>query len=374
MLNQLENGARAAKHANSFREYKAGEATKEYNEYCERANIKATRAIEKLKGYNAPSEKIDKVNILLERYKADKLQWLIEYYNNSASVPSMMISGGGNFPVRRKEKQLAREKTINQNNPDYLLEKIDSIAYGAHVIKSDDVNAVERIKAKINSLQGQPDPYGNVFAEIRRLKARLYKLEPDNEEFKEIENNTTVNGVSTYEEIIALWDNTKVKQGYQGRFYIELPLVFHNGKRRYNEYVASEVNETGDKLEKYNFETRQSEFIPLTDEMKFNIIISKIAGSGNKKVMYNYLKSLSPEFQEQQSKPKETSVTINGEAAEVVRDTSDMRLRLVFNGIPEVETRNLLKSNGFRWSPKNTAWQRLLNDNAEYALNKLMAI
>ncbi len=45
-----------------------------------------------------------------------------------------------------------------------------------------------------------------------------------------------------------------------------------------------------------------------------------------------------------------------------------MRLQLIFDGKPEENTRNILKSNGFRWSPKNMAWQRHLNANSDYAL------
>lgn len=50
-----------------------------------------------------------------------------------------------------------------------------------------------------------------------------------------------------------------------------------------------------------------------------------------------------------------------------------MRLQLVFDGKPEDGTRERLKANGFRWSPKNGAWQRQLTDNARRALKALEA-
>ena len=80
-----------------------------------------------------------------------------------------------------------------EQNPDSILEEIRGIGHNAKTIYSDDKNAVERIKAKIELLKGAADPYGNKAAEIRRLKGRLLELAP--EEFAEYQSNITVNGV-----------------------------------------------------------------------------------------------------------------------------------------------------------------------------------
>ena len=48
------------------------------------------------------------------------------------------------------------------------------------------------------------------------------------------------------------------------------------------------------------------------------------------------------------------------------------RLQILFDGKPDEETRAALKSNGFRWSPKNQAWQRQLTRNAEYAARQVL--
>lgn len=53
---------------------------------------------------------------------------------------------------------------------------------------------------------------------------------------------------------------------------------------------------------------------------------------------------------------------------EVVEDENDMRIRLLFDGKPSEEIRNILKHNGFRWSPRNQAWQRQLNRNGKMAV------
>lgn len=61
----------------------------------------------------------------------------------------------------------------------------------------------------------------------------------------------------------------------------------------------------------------------------------------------------------------------------VVKNAEEMRLQYFFDGKPDREVINIMKSNGFKWSPKNKAWQRQLTANAEYvggrvneALNK----
>lgn len=49
------------------------------------------------------------------------------------------------------------------------------------------------------------------------------------------------------------------------------------------------------------------------------------------------------------------------------------RLQIIFDGKPDEETRNTLKANGFRWSPREGAWQRQLTDNARAALRRIAA-
>ena len=61
-----------------------------------------------------------------------------------------------------------------------------------------------------------------------------------------------------------------------------------------------------------------------------------------------------------------------GDGWRVERDAESVRLRIIFDGVPDAETRAALKGEGFRWSPKNQAWQRQLTDNAERALRRLL--
>ena len=56
----------------------------------------------------------------------------------------------------------------------------------------------------------------------------------------------------------------------------------------------------------------------------------------------------------------------------IAENTETMRLQLYFDGKPDPEVRNVLKSNGFRWAPSQAAWQRQLTDNARYSLKCLL--
>lgn len=53
---------------------------------------------------------------------------------------------------------------------------------------------------------------------------------------------------------------------------------------------------------------------------------------------------------------------------EIVRNAAENRLQLIFDDKPGDDVREVLKNNGFKWSPKNKAWQRQLTRNAEIVL------
>lgn len=56
----------------------------------------------------------------------------------------------------------------------------------------------------------------------------------------------------------------------------------------------------------------------------------------------------------------------------VQENAEQMRVQLRFEGKPNEETRTLLKSHGFRWSPSQGAWQRQLTGNGKYAAKQIM--
>ncbi|SEK23185.1 DUF3560 domain-containing protein [Parapedobacter koreensis] len=61
--------------------------------------------------------------------------------------------------------------------------------------------------------------------------------------------------------------------------------------------------------------------------------------------------------------------TING--VRIVENLGANRLQMVFDGKPSAEVRKQLKSNGFRWSPNEGAWQRHISNWALYIAKQI---
>ena len=61
----------------------------------------------------------------------------------------------------------------------------------------------------------------------------------------------------------------------------------------------------------------------------------------------------------------------NFNGGQIIRNTDMNRLQIKFDGVPDAATRQQLKSNGWRWSPKNGVWQRQLTANAEASAKRI---
>ena len=73
----------------------------------------------------------------------------------------------------------------------------------------------------------------------------------------------------------------------------------------------------------------------------------------------------------QQTQPAENTTFDGGE---IVRNLEADRLQILFDEKPDEDTRAALKSNGFRWSPRYSAWQRQLTPNAEQAARRALGL
>lgn len=76
-------------------------------------------------------------------------------------------------------------------------------------------------------------------------------------------------------------------------------------------------------------------------------------------------------LQAQQTQP---TASTKFDGGEIVRNAEENRLQIIFDSIPDDETRASLKSNGFHWSPRNKAWQRQLTQNAESAARRVLGL
>lgn len=157
-----EEAARRANDMNSFRDYKAGSATAEYRRMVDAATELAERQKQRVDPMY--HEKIDR---LLEIYCRKLAENMNASYSIEARCPSILISGGGNFPVRKKEKQnAARDRNLEEwNYIQGLLDKIRSVGTGG--ISSDDPQAVEKLEAKIATLEKHQEMMKAANAAIR---------------------------------------------------------------------------------------------------------------------------------------------------------------------------------------------------------------
>lgn len=143
-----EDAARTAKHMNSFGEYKEGSATESY-----RSQVDKVTEIAEVKKKHTDQEYHGKIDHYVDLYARRLAENLNKGYEIDSRVPSILISGAGNFPTRKKEKQnAARDRNMQEYNEiQGIIDKIRSIGNGG--IRSDDENAIEKLEKKLAKLE-----------------------------------------------------------------------------------------------------------------------------------------------------------------------------------------------------------------------------
>lgn len=160
-----EGAARRAKEANSYSDYKPGSATAEYRQMVDNAVEIGER--QKKRVDPMYHEKID---CLVDTYARKLAENMNSSFSIEARVPSILITGGSNFPVRKKEKQnAARDRNMEEwNDIQGLLDKIRSTGMGG--ISADDPQAIQKLEAKLEKLQAAQDTMKAVNAYYRKHK------------------------------------------------------------------------------------------------------------------------------------------------------------------------------------------------------------
>ena len=288
-----EGAARRAKEMNSFSDYQPGSATAKYRHYVDKAFALAQE--QKRRVDPMYHEKIDS---LLDTYARKLAANMNHGYEIDARVPSILIAGGSNFPVRQKEKQNAARDS-NMQEWQYiqgLLDKIRSTGMGG--IRQDDPQAIPKLQKKLDGLEKAQETMKAVNAYYRKHGTLdgCPHLSPEN-----IENLKA--------DMASGWH-------YENKPFQSWELSNNN----------AEIRRVRQRIESL---TRANE------------------------VAY-----VGWEF--------------DGGHVEANREQG--RLQVFFDGKPEADARQQLKENGFRWAPSVGAWQRLLNDNAYYASDRIACI
>ena len=288
-----EDGARTAHSMMSFSDYKDGSKTSNYKALVDKAYELGEEVILK-----KPSEE-ERVANLCERYSKRLAQNINRDIQIGMMCPSVMVSRAGNFPVKKKVKQLS---AWDKNHEDYeqverILWKIGNILSGKDRIRSDEEKAIEKLQEKIDILKENQEQMKEVNKAVR-LK--------DTEKGNEILRN----------------------MGYTDKQIEQFRTPDYCGIIGFPSYLLSNNNANIRRLE-------------------------------------GRIKSL------QAIKSNGTQESEN-EFFSIREDVDSMRIQLFFEGKPDLEVREILKHNGFRWAPSVGAWQRQLNENGKYAVKSVL--
>ena len=144
-----ESTARLAKQMRSFDDYKEGSATASYNAQC----AEAAAILEKVKAKCATDEQRERAEYLYNRYCSVLAEAINRDNEIGTRCPSVLICGAGNFPTRKKEKQIAAwDKNMeNFRKADHYLDMLKR----AHTlaVKSDDPEVLDFLRAKLAGLE-----------------------------------------------------------------------------------------------------------------------------------------------------------------------------------------------------------------------------
>lgn len=292
-----EETARLANDVNSMRDYRHGSATEEYRAAVDKAAALVQAQKSKISPYYH-----DKLDALLDRYSRRLADYYNAYYRNESACPSILVCGGSNFPVRKKQKQNARRESLwhEYKEIDAILDKIRSIGTGPVDL------------AYPNAKDILSDQLERVQKSLERAKA-----------------------------LNAYWRKHKTFVGFEGL-----------------------AEETSQKMD--------ADFADLQKRAPY---ISKPYPDYELTSLRSKAKRIQTRLDDldklQQSVP---DLGMEFAGGTIVRNTTANRLQIIFDDIPTADIRQALKNHGFRWSPRNQAWQRQLTKNAEYDAQKILNI
>ena len=144
-----EGLARTAKSINSFSDYVENTATNEYKYYCDKVYDVLEKIIEQKPNL------AEKATYKVDRYCRKLADYYNAYYKNEASCPSILITGAGNFPIKKKNAQNKRRKKLHETWK-YLeqqSEQIKNLLIMDQPILSKNQDAVELLEEKIAKLE-----------------------------------------------------------------------------------------------------------------------------------------------------------------------------------------------------------------------------
>lgn len=313
-----EDLAARAQEMRSFSSYQQGSATSSYNASVDQFDKNVNELIQRY-GNNATLTDKDweEVYSIADRYAPNLEKYTDETNRNEASYPSWFISGPARYNTKKNEALMSRSRALYENNADRInpddnvyLKKIKSILTNAS-IKSNDDAATAKLQDKYD-----------------KLKAELENGKAMNAYFRK--NKTLVGFPGISEQSAKAFDRANAS----GDYFSRQPFMSYrlqNGN--------AELHRIQARIDTLNKAKAQAEAAKANPQAAAEATAAKY--------------------------PKVDGV-------EVQENAEEMRVQLRFPGKPDEQTRSLLKSHGFRWSPTQGAWQRQLNGNGTYAARQVM--
>lgn len=262
---------------------------------------------------------------IIQSRKADFTALIREQYSHMANFrannPSWMVAGPAKYNFARHEKRMnAAEKHFQ-----------DYEEKAARFVKNTEEMILKAMtaEAQVNLWRNGRQPYGSVIQSndplaVEKMEAHIEHLEH----------------IHSVELVANKW--IRAHKSATG-----CPVL--------NERQIAEVNAD---IERYPYRTHTYFF---TTQGAANI--------RNKKQRLEQLKKERELAKAQAEAPKAESEI---EGVRMENNHEAARVQIIFDGIPSDERRNLLKSSGFRWSPRFKAWQRQNTPNGIYAAELVM--
>lgn len=198
-----EEAARQARAMWSFYDYTPGSKTAEY-----RAQVdEAYKAVDSL-----PDDLKERGAELADRYARRLAEWYNKQFRIELMCPSVMISGGSNFPVKKKEKQNAAQERHYELYKEIqaIPDKISGLLRGANIIKAGDADALEQLQKKLEKAEA-------LQAEMKAVNAYYRK-------------HGTLKGYKDYSDEKAAKLDEAIKSGWHGVPFPPYALSNNNAK------------------------------------------------------------------------------------------------------------------------------------------------
>ena len=254
----------------------------------------------------------DKLDALLDRYARRLADYYNAYYSNESACPSILVCGGGNFPGNQKRR-----------------------------VGHFPVNKKRKQNARRDSLWQEYKEIDAILDKIRSVGTGAVDLtDPHARELLQDRLQQEQNALDYCKAANAYYRKHKTLRGY-----------------------ASLTDEQADAI---------------TDPEAFSVkLYGKPYGDFELSSLRGKIKRVQArlaDLDKLQASAQQPDNATKFDGGEIVRNAEENRLQILFDEIPDADTRDALKSNGFRWSPRNKAWQRQLTQNAEYAARRVLGL